>query len=96
MPSLSYRRNGVDNDYLLGEQDVVVGRAESADICVPEPNVSRRHLVIKKVSKGYEVQDLSSSHGTDINGHRVRKRLLKDGDRVTIGLGFTLTFYAVP
>ena len=49
------------------------------------PSVSRRHARIYFEAGGFYVQDLDSSNGTYINGQRVHKGSLTDGDELRCG-----------
>jgi pSer/pThr/pTyr-binding forkhead associated (FHA) protein len=62
------------------ESHIVVGRA-------PGSVVSSRHAVILVRSDTCELVDQDSSNGTFVNGKRVRKATLHDGDRVELGSG---------
>jgi hypothetical protein len=69
----------------LTAHGAVVGRREGCDIVIPDPNVSREHLRIERTVEGTLVVDLGSTNGTFVNGERVRRRLLRPGDRIRIG-----------
>jgi len=60
---------------------VVLGRGVEADVQLPDTGVSRRHAQID----GTRVEDLGSTNGTRVNGHRVQAADLQDGDRITLG-----------
>jgi hypothetical protein len=60
---------------------VVLGRGVEADVQLPDTGVSRRHAQID----GARVEDLGSTNGTRVNGHRVQAADLQDGDRITLG-----------
>ena len=62
-----------------------VGRAPRADFIVEAPLVSRLHCRIEASSDGLEVIDLSSTNGTFVNGKRVKRARLKNGDRLRVG-----------
>jgi pSer/pThr/pTyr-binding forkhead associated (FHA) protein len=70
---------------LIEGQDVVVGRSSDLDMVLVEELVSRRHAVIALGESGITIEDLGSTNGTFVNGERVQKANLKEGDRVLIG-----------
>ncbi|MGI8827261.1 MAG: ATP-binding cassette domain-containing protein [Chloroflexota bacterium] len=71
---------------LPGEKDTItIGRAESNDIVLANPQVSRVHAVIRKAGEGYEIIDLHSTNGTHVNGELIESRALKNGDQIWIG-----------
>lgn len=50
-----------------------------------EDMVSRRHAAIRVNGDSLEVEDLGSTNGTFVNGERVQKASLSEGDRLLIG-----------
>jgi pSer/pThr/pTyr-binding forkhead associated (FHA) protein len=63
-----------------------IGRSGSADIAFDDGSVSRRHAVIVIRSDGRaEIADDGSLNGTYVNGDRVRRRILEEGDEIVIG-----------
>jgi pSer/pThr/pTyr-binding forkhead associated (FHA) protein len=62
-----------------------VGRAPRADFVVDAQMVSRIHCRLTAGAAELEVIDLDSTNGTFVNGVRVERRALKDGDRLGIG-----------
>ncbi len=69
----------VDRDW------VVIGRGRGADIVIAEPTISRAHAAIGYDGEGFFVQDLGSTNGTRVNGHRTERAPLKGGDDVQLG-----------
>jgi Protein of unknown function (DUF3662)/FHA domain len=64
---------------------VVLGRSRSCDVHVADVNVSRRHAEIRQEGATYWIVDLGSTNGTLLNGKRVERERLRDGDTVTLG-----------
>lgn len=64
---------------------VVVGRSSDLDMVLVEEMVSRRHAHIEMRSGVVQVEDLGSTNGTFVNGERVQKASLTEGDRLLIG-----------
>jgi pSer/pThr/pTyr-binding forkhead associated (FHA) protein len=62
-----------------------VGRAPRADFIVDRALVSRLHCRLTAGDERLEVVDLSSTNGTYVNGTRVARALLTDGDRLRVG-----------
>lgn len=69
----------------LTADQVVIGRKSDADIVLPNPYVSRQHAKLVKDAEGYRIIDLSSTHGTYVNGQRIEMRKLQFGDRISVG-----------
>ena len=63
-----------------------VGRAPRADFVVDAALVSRVHcrLTLNDTNQ-LALEDLDSTNGTFVNGRKVVKTVLKDGDTLTIG-----------
>lgn len=62
-----------------------IGRAGDNDIVIPDVLASRHHATLIPAPGGTEIVDNRSINGTFVNGTRVDKALLGDGDVVTIG-----------
>lgn len=62
-----------------------VGRTPDNDIQVDTTFVSRHHAVLLSNPDHCIVEDLNSTNGVLVNGHRVGRQILRDGDMVTIG-----------
>jgi hypothetical protein len=71
--------------YPLTARRVVLGRSRECDIRIPDANVSRRHAEVRQEGATHWVVDLGSTNGTEVNGRRVERSKLSDGDRITIG-----------
>jgi len=71
--------------YPVTARQVVLGRSRECDIRVPDANVSRRHAEVRQEGATHWVLDLGSTNGTEVNGRRVEREKLSDGDRITIG-----------
>jgi hypothetical protein len=70
----------------LSGQLAVVGRSRDCDVVVSDPNVSRRHIELRRGERGWAAVDLGSTNGMKVNGHRTRHAELSSGDRITIGV----------
>jgi diguanylate cyclase (GGDEF)-like protein len=69
----------------LNSQDLLLGRAETADVVLDLENVSRSHALVTHRSGNFVLRDLESTNGTYVNDVRVAEHALRDGDRVQIG-----------
>jgi hypothetical protein len=67
------------------EREIVVGRSSELDMVLVEDMVSRKHAKISTTGGQIVIQDLGSTNGTFVNGEKVRKTRLKEGDRILIG-----------
>jgi FHA domain-containing protein len=67
------------------ERRVVIGRSRDCDIQLADTNVSRRHAELRQEGASYWIVDLGSTNGMEVNGKRVKRAKLKDGDSITLG-----------
>ncbi len=67
------------------EEEATIGRHPRSTICLHDPMVSKHHAVIRKVGDDYIFEDVGSSNGSFIEGVRVKRHKLKDGDRIRVG-----------
>ena len=63
----------------------MIGRSRECDLRVADGNASRRHAEVVQEGATYVVVDLGSTNGTELNGRRITREKLTDGDRITIG-----------
>ncbi len=71
---------------VLVQGELTLGR-EHADLVIDDPEVSRRHAVLRAVEGGLEVQDLGSANGTFVNGRQVNGSLRLTADaRIRVGM----------
>lgn len=73
-------------EYYPLNDDVSLGRANSNQIVIKDPYISKKHLRIVKDEGKYYLEDFNSANGTFVNGDRVMDVVnLKNGDRITVG-----------
>lgn len=71
--------------FALSGETVIVGRDFDCQIRLDDGSVSRRHALIQSEDNEHAVIDLQSTNGTFVNGWRVERRRLKDGDYLHTG-----------
>ena len=64
---------------------IKIGRATDNDIVIPDVLASRHHATLVPTASGTEIIDERSINGTFVNGNRVDRASLGEGDVVTIG-----------
>ena len=67
------------------EAEIIIGRSSDLDMVLVEDMVSRRHAKMFVNGDEVTVQDLGSTNGTFVNGERVRRAKVNEGDRILIG-----------
>jgi len=70
---------------LRANREIVIGRSSDLDMVLVEDMVSRKHAKIVTSDTNVVIQDLGSTNGTFVNGEKVKKARLKEGDRILIG-----------
>src|SRR5437868_5344459 len=78
------------------DKPIVVGRSSDLDMVLVEDMVSRRHAKIAYAGDQITIEDLGSTNGTFVNGEKVKKARLKEGDRVLIGTSILKVVAADP
>lgn len=71
---------------------VTLGAALGNDLVFPEGRVSRNHAVLERRGSAIELSDLNSENGTFVNGDRITRRRLAQGDRIRLGGSVELTY----
>jgi len=68
------------------DQELVIGRAPTASVRLDEDGISRQHAKLVLTTEGtVHIVDLESRNGTFVNGERVSRYALRDGDKIQIG-----------
>ncbi|MCA9194093.1 MAG: sigma 54-interacting transcriptional regulator [Planctomycetales bacterium] len=71
---------------LSPKQTVTIGRSSSCTIAVREEKVSRHHALVDFGANGWQVTDLGSRNGTQIDGNTISGPYqLQEGDRIGVG-----------
>jgi Domain of unknown function (DUF4388)/FHA domain len=78
---------------LRPHREIIIGRSSDLDMVLVEDMVSRKHAKITTDDAVVTIQDLGSTNGTFVNGEKVRKAELKDGDRILIGTSIIKMIY---
>jgi len=64
---------------------VTIGRQPDNVLCIDNPAVSGHHATVYPEGDHYVIEDAESFNGMYVNGQRISKAVLKDGDNATIG-----------
>lgn len=87
----SYALRFISGKYQGGEfplvkgREIVIGRSSELDMVLIEDMVSRRHASIGLNGDEISIADVGSTNGTFVNGEKIKKARLKEGDRILIG-----------
>ena len=85
MASFLIKEGPLGGDRLEVESQVVLGRG-TADVVIDDPEISRRHALVRVVGERVVIDDLDSMNGTWVNGDRITDTVeLRPGDVVRLG-----------
>ena len=77
---------GLGRRYTIGATTLTIGRDGQCSLSIADGSVSRIHAHIEpREGGGHRLSDLNSRNGTFVNGARVGRADLKDGDYVQLG-----------
>jgi hypothetical protein len=62
-----------------------IGRGNDNELVLDTKHISRYHAVLLAGPVHTSIEDLNSTNGVFVNGKRISRQILKDGDRVTVG-----------
>ena len=65
--------------------EIVIGRSSELDMVLVEDMVSRRHAKISVEDGDIFLEDLGSTNGSFVNGEKISRTKLEEGDRILIG-----------
>jgi len=70
---------------IVNDKPIIVGRSSDLDMVLVEDMVSRKHARITMQQDQIWIEDLGSTNGSFVNGEKIKRARLKEGDRVLIG-----------
>jgi pSer/pThr/pTyr-binding forkhead associated (FHA) protein len=77
--SLSLVYNG--ERHTITKDRFVIGRGkQSSDLTLKDPNVSRQHAMVEFQNGVYFMVDMGSTNGVAINGQRIARKQIAEGD----------------
>jgi len=92
-PILKYTDSSNTDQFEINKPLISVGRDVKTNvITIPNSNISRNHFSITFSNNKYSVVDNNSTNGMIINGYKLKKAELKNGDIIEIA-DVTFTFY---
>jgi hypothetical protein len=70
---------------LRQNREIIIGRSSDLDMVLVEDMVSRKHAKITTTDDEVYIQDLGSTNGTFVNGEKITRSRLQEGDRILVG-----------
>jgi hypothetical protein len=90
-PTLSISGQGINKTFELHKPTMTIGRKEDNDIVIPVQTVSGSHAILTNEGGNWYITDNGSTNGVIVNGNKVDKHILKQGDKIQLG-GALMTF----
>jgi len=79
--------------YPLDKKTITIGRSDEFDIQLADSSCSREHSIIQFNDNNQPVlKDLNSTNGTFVNGSKITKINLEDGDKIMFGVSSVFKF----
>jgi pSer/pThr/pTyr-binding forkhead associated (FHA) protein len=69
----------------LKQRPLAGGRHPSQEIQLLDPEVSRRHFLIRAEGDDHVVRESQAANGVYVNGQRVKEHRLQEGDEILVG-----------
>lgn len=82
---LMLEKGVIEERFFHLEERLTIGRRPSNDVHLTDPSVSRQHAVVYLSEGSAVVEDLGSTNGTFVNGERVKKTSIFNGDTLRVG-----------
>lgn len=76
----------VGKHFVVKNRPLAGGRHPSQEIQLLDPEVSRRHFLIRSEGDGHVIAEAhAAANGVYVNGAKVKEHLLQDGDQIRVG-----------
>jgi len=87
MPSLDViTYDGQRYSFQIEKENITIGRSNDNNLILFDTSISRHHAQIKNTKEGYLLTDLGSYNGIKVNEKSIQSILLKNNDKIKIGL----------
>lgn len=89
---LVLRGRALGRVYRIDSGRALMGRAATADIVLEDDGMSRYHAVVTREDETHHIEDLGSRNGVIVNGFKITRHTLEEGDRIQLGAATLLKF----
>jgi hypothetical protein len=79
-PTIRLTATYADRTVCVEQSGFVIGRAKASGLAIKDPNISRQHAMIERQGGLYWLVDMGSVNGTYVNGERISRKALAEGD----------------
>ncbi|HEX7669765.1 MAG TPA: FHA domain-containing protein [Polyangiaceae bacterium] len=76
---------GAPREFLLEQDEIIVGRSLQANISIDGNGISRQHAAIRRAGPEYTFVDLNSANGVYLNTVKTHSAVLRQGDTLQLG-----------
>ncbi|TWP35283.1 FHA domain-containing protein [Leekyejoonella antrihumi] len=83
--AMSHAVDGAGTEQPAADDALTIGRGRGNSILLDDMLVSRQHVRITADDEGLVLEDLGSRNGTFVNGRRVERTHLHEGDHIGVG-----------
>ncbi len=66
------------------DEEMVVGRSPDCSLWIEDTTISRKHFSLRTRGGDLILEDLGSTNGTYVNGQKLQKAILQDGDKIQV------------
>ena len=80
-----FHNNQIVREVKLAQSVIKIGKVPTAHVRLEDESVSRMHAIIEVAGNEATIIDLGSTRGTFVNGQKINKATLRDGDSIVIG-----------
>jgi len=76
---------GGRREFILDQDVMTVGRLPESEVRLDSNEVSRKHMLLKKIGDEYACTDMESHNGVFLNGVKIHSATLREGDTIQLG-----------
>ena len=70
--------------FKLSDKELIIGRAEDANVRLISPKASRHHAILTRIGAEYVIRDNNSRNGVYLNGLKIFSAIIRDGDLIQV------------
>lgn len=75
----------IGTQFLLKQRPLAGGRHPQQEIQLLDPEVSRRHFLVRAEGDAHIIAETNSANGVFVNGAKISSHTLQEGDQITVG-----------
>ncbi len=84
-PKLNVISENFRQTFMIHKSPMSIGRKENNDIVIPIQTVSGNHAILTNEGGNWFITDTNSTNGVILNGNRIQKHILRNGDEIQLG-----------